>query len=263
MSDEQLLARAKALSEAEREIVADLVDTLIEIEKRRAYEKKQRSLYEYCVCGLGYAEGAAYRRIRAARAIIRFPRIGGLLRGGELSLESIALINPFLGSPDADALIDAARGLRVRELERLIADRCPSAPRRDMMRLASAPEPPPRAPAEDPSLSLLAPVERGEETVPGVPSALAAPPDAASVPPSRSDEPVPRPKRVLRVAFTAGEEFHRLFRRAQQLLRHKYPFGRLEDVLKDALEALIRKKDRSFHWPAERRGRNQRVSGSS
>jgi len=42
--------------------------------------------------------------------------------------------------------------------------------------------------------------------------------------------------------------------RARALLRHKYPDGRLEGVLKDALAALLSKKDRGFGW-ARRRSR--------
>ena len=42
--------------------------------------------------------------------------------------------------------------------------------------------------------------------------------------------------------YDTGASLQRLF------LRHKYPDGRLEGVFKDALLALLKRKDRSFGW---------------
>ena len=47
----------------------------------------------------------------------------------------------------------------------------------------------------------------------------------------------------VRFAFTADEELVLLVRRARELLRHKYSDGRLERIFKDALLALLEKKD--------------------
>jgi hypothetical protein len=66
---------------------------------------------------LHYSEGAAYKRIRAARAIRRFPSILEMLRDGRLSLAAISMLHPHLEEPDAASLIVRACGLRVRKLE--------------------------------------------------------------------------------------------------------------------------------------------------
>jgi hypothetical protein len=50
------------------------------------------------------------------------------------------------------------------------------------------------------------------------------------------------PDRV-RVGFDAASSLMRLIERAKQLLRHKYPEGHLEDVLKDVLEVFLDRKD--------------------
>jgi hypothetical protein len=47
----------------------------------------------------------------------------------------------------------------------------------------------------------------------------------------------------VRVGFDAAVVLMKLIDRAKQVLRHKYPEGRLEDILRDALEILIERKD--------------------
>ena len=47
----------------------------------------------------------------------------------------------------------------------------------------------------------------------------------------------------VRIGFDAAVALMRLIDRAKQVLRHKYPEGRLEDVLRDALETLLERKD--------------------
>jgi hypothetical protein len=49
-------------------------------------------------------------------------------------------------------------------------------------------------------------------------------------------------KRVV-VEFTASAEFSDKLERAKEVLSHKYPNGKLEHILSDALEVLLEKKD--------------------
>ena len=58
------------------------------------------------------------------------------------------------------------------------------------------------------------------------------------------------PPRVVRFAFSADESFYRMLEQARCLLRHKYPDGRLEGVLGDALQALIERRDPVLRWLA-------------
>ncbi|MBI3017204.1 MAG: hypothetical protein HYY62_04315, partial [Deltaproteobacteria bacterium] len=50
------------------------------------------------------------------------------------------------------------------------------------------------------------------------------------------------PKR-FKVEFSASEELTKKIQRAKEILRHKYPKGNLEDIIDEALELLLEKKD--------------------
>jgi len=277
LSAEELWARLIELAKIERGAICDLVETLAETDRRGLYKDHSYvSLFECCVHKLGFSEAAAYRRIRAARSLKLFPPIGPLLRQGRLTLESIALLHPFLKDPDAAALVSAAAGKRVWEVERLIASRRTEEPRRDVVRfIAPALAAPltvpdgPRSPLFDPPAADSAPAAPESKAAPSgapAPSAVARfPPSDRTSPPSEEapppiDSPAapspvqgpagpappeqepPSSRHAVRIAFTADESFFRLMKEAQAAMRHKYPSGRLDGVFRDALEALLRKK---------------------
>lgn len=235
MTDAQLLAHAKKLATAERETTCALLEVLAAIDQRRAYrELGCGSLYEYLVCTLRFSEAAAFRRIRAIRAIRLFPPIAVLLREGRLTLETATLLHPHLEDADAAKLVQQAAGLRTWQVARLLAPRQAPGPERDILRFINAPM---RATAVIDDTAPLLPV--------GCPPAT-QPADAAAAddsPPSPPTPSISAPSRAIRVAFTADEEFFRLLERARAVMRHKYPDGRLEGVLGDALNALLDKKD--------------------
>jgi hypothetical protein len=60
LSDSDLIARLPALVGAERNAMADVIEHLAEVERRRLYlEHATSSLYRYCIERLGYSEDAA------------------------------------------------------------------------------------------------------------------------------------------------------------------------------------------------------------
>jgi hypothetical protein len=67
------------------------------------------------------SEGAAYRRIAAARAVCRFPVALDYLADGSLSLTTLTVLSPALTADNYVALLDAARGKTRREVERQVA----------------------------------------------------------------------------------------------------------------------------------------------
>lgn len=273
LTAEELWTRLLQLAKIERGATCDLVETLAEIDRRGLHKDHEYvSLFECCVHKLGFSEAAAYRRIRAARALKLFPPIAPLLRQGRLTLESIALLHPFLNDADAASLVSAAAGKRVWEVECLVAGRRTEAPRRDVVRFI-APKPrasPPaddapllapasaigRAPEPTPSEPLLAPTPAfptAREPKPSTPS-LASEPAPADVRPSAPSpaEKLPDDAPGVRIAFTADDEFFRLLRQAQAVMRHKYPNGRLDGIFRDALQALLRRKTPWAFAPAKR-----------
>lgn len=250
LSNEQLHVKARELVHEERERLLDLLEVLATIDERRAYRDLQcASLYEYCVASLGLSEAAAYRRIRAVRAIRLFPPIAVLLREGRLTLETTTLLHPHLEGPDASSLVSQAAGKRTWQVARLLAARQAPPPQRDIIRFA-APVETPRLPE---ALPLLDTSEREstDEPVMPAPAAPSCPVPAVIATPSIQPS---KPSFSIRVAFTADERFWVLLQRARAVLRHKYPDGRLESVLGDALALLLKRKDRDrrFTLPSRR-----------
>ena len=246
LTDDELWSRTKALACAERVSTYALIVHLAELDRRRLAEKKtQLSLFEFCVHQLHLSEEAAYRRIRAARAIRKFPPLSFLLRDGKITVETTALLNPFLDGPDAAALVKSCVGLRKWQVQALLAGRRPENAKRDVIRYCGPAVPASQAPPS-------APAPLFEAAHPAAASVSADEAVSAPAPPAAQALPVAptAPIRVhaIRVSFSADVEFHKMLRRAQSLLRHKYPDGRLEGVLKDALTALLRKKDPGFRW---------------
>src|SRR5688500_15617826 len=117
-TDDQLVTAMPRLAGNERTATAEFVAALAEFDRRRLYLGLGfASIYSYCAARLQLQEGAAYRRIEAARASRRHPVILDMLRDGKLSLATTALIGPQLGEPDVDALLEEVTGKSKRETE--------------------------------------------------------------------------------------------------------------------------------------------------
>ena len=54
------------------------------------------SMFDFCVRRLGMSEGAAYRRITAARLVRRFPCLLAVIERGELHLSTLVLLREHL-----------------------------------------------------------------------------------------------------------------------------------------------------------------------
>jgi hypothetical protein len=235
LDDEKLLGRLTSFVEQERESLADLIEHLMELDRRSVIiDRGFPSLFVYCVNELGYSEQAAYLRIRAARVALDVPDIIGHLREGRLHLETIARLSPHLRKENADALLPRALGATKREVLAMVAELEPAPVERDVVV--------PIAPASSTSAAPLPP---------GVPAAASSPPQLDIVPALRH-----------RFHFTGDDELVRLLDRLRSLLRHKHPSGRLEEILKDAAQALLEKIDpdrRSSSAPPKRQRSRSRI----
>ncbi|WPU67049.1 HNH endonuclease [Peredibacter starrii] len=100
LANKILLSDTKKLVSAERSATTKLLHHLKEIERRKLYcDLKYSSLFAYCVHELGYSEGAAQRRIVAARALAEMPEIEAKIEDGSLNLTNISLVNQFIQDP--------------------------------------------------------------------------------------------------------------------------------------------------------------------
>lgn len=263
LSDDELFCELKRLVAVERESTADVLRHLAEIDRRRAVENTATpSLYVYCVRELGYAEGAAYRRIRAARCARDFPRVYVLLRRGRLTLTTVSLLAPHLCRENYRRLLERACGMTRFEVERLVAE---IEPRREMKEMIRPLGVQPAAPARDTQEEALPML--GEPPGPMPESGLG---DAAAQPLTPSVLTLPAvvsapAVRRVEFRFSADEGFLAKIRRAQEILWHKHPRGRLEDILAEAVEALLDKRDpeRCIARRARRRAARQAKGGPS
>ncbi len=65
----------------------------------------------------------------------------------------------------------------------------------------------------------------------------------ASAPPDTWQQLSPISASRVRVGFDAASVVGKLLERVRQLLRHKYPEGRLEDIVREVLECYLDRKD--------------------
>ena len=233
LTDDALLARLDALVSHERESVADIVEHLAEIDRRElVVDRGYTTLFDYCRKKLRYSEAAAFLRIRAARAANRFPRILVDLRSGAIHLDAVMRLYPHMSSDNSDKVLDQVAGASKREVLTLVAQFGAST----------------EAPSERDAIRYLPPKTPSSafrEPSPG--------PDS-SIPPQEATAVVSPPPRI-RLAFTADDEFLVMLERARGLRRHKFPAGRMEDLLKEALEGLLDRID------PDRRAQRRRKSG--
>ena len=126
ISDDELVARLPGLVQSERHAMADVIEHLVEVERRRLYlAHATSSLYRYCIDRLGYAEDAALKRHRVAQLALRLPRVLEELRNGTIHLTGLFLLSKHLTEENATDLLPEARGRSRREVEEIIAHRFP------------------------------------------------------------------------------------------------------------------------------------------
>lgn len=91
LTDKQLLNDTKNLASYERKITAQLLHHLKEIESRKLFsEVGYGSLYAFLTAELGFSEGAAVRRIKAARLLKNLPELEKKIEDGDLTLSNLS-----------------------------------------------------------------------------------------------------------------------------------------------------------------------------
>jgi 5-methylcytosine-specific restriction endonuclease McrA len=262
LDDGTLLETLKKLAISDQQLTAELVATIAEVDARRLYrEQACSSMYTYAREVLGMEEGVAYKRIHAARAGQKYPRIFDMLECGELHLSGVTILAPVLTAENHHELLSLAAHKSKREIEKLVAERFPSPDVPSVVRKL----PPPKAPSE------RRPAAVGQKA----PSSLVASCDVddglqgTTLPPgSTQNHPTPSPParpplvkplsaQRYKVQFTASRELHDKLREAQDLLRHQIPSGDIAAVIEKALTLLVEDvKQRRFGIP--RRGHEAR-----
>src|SRR5687768_11577974 len=97
LSDSELVSRLHAICGDGHRWTARLVVHLIEVEERRLHLRAAcSSMFDFCLRRLCMSEGAAFRRINAARLVKRFPQLLGQIESGALHLSTLVLLRDHL-----------------------------------------------------------------------------------------------------------------------------------------------------------------------
>jgi hypothetical protein len=238
LSDTDLLARVERLAHSERQATAALVAHLAEIANRKLYVARgYASLFSYCMQALHLPEHAAYNRIEAARAAMRFPAVLTGLARGDVHLTAVRLLSPLFTPENHRDLLAAAKHKSKREVEELIARLRPQPDAPALVR--RLPSVKVRETAGGPTTSAEGPTATTSTATSTASSATKSAEDGAgesngkpkAAPPARPAAVVPLALERYKVQFTASAATREKLRRAPELLRHRIPSGDVADVI--------------------------------
>ena len=155
ISNQDLTFKLRSLIAKEREVTLQILELIIEAERRRVFSEAGRSsLFEWLTKDLGYSEGAAQRRIESARLLRAVPEVAIKIESGSLSLTNLAKIGSTLRrvkssktkreqkaafdssdfSKTATELMGLVEGKSSRQAEAVLAERFPEIPKPDLIR---------------------------------------------------------------------------------------------------------------------------------
>jgi hypothetical protein len=285
LPDDVLLARVKTLVGRDRQIVAELIAHLAEMETREIHLREgYRSLYVYCRDALGLSEWEAYHRIDVARTARRFPVVLRMLAAGSVNLTTIRLLGPHLTPENHVEVLEQAWGKRKGEVEELVARLAPRPDVAESVRRLPAQVLPsfdaaglgPREPVSTAAAGSSVPAEGSSapgETGPAAAVALTAAVEGGRAPhaaisaaalarspraPSAPAVAALSPDRYKLQLTIGGQTLERL-RLAQDMLGHALPSADYAAVVDRALEVLLKdlagKKFADTSTPRPERGR--------
>jgi 5-methylcytosine-specific restriction endonuclease McrA len=248
LKDDDLVRTVNFLAEHARRNEFRLLVHLAEFDARRlCLEAGYRSLFEYCTGALGFDEHESYRRIRAARVLRGYPEARSALEGKKVTVAALVALAPWLTRDNASLWMRTAEGKSKRDLEVLIAAHYPQAPQPDAIR--NLPSQPVVVSGTPPAAHEALAAGSGGSDIHHADAMASAPAEWAplSAAPERLgwgwQQMSPVSVDRVRVGFDAASVVGQMIERVRQILRHKYPDGRLEDLIREALEAYLDRKD--------------------
>ena len=283
LSDKALEVHLLQAVTRERESIVETLTYLAEVDRRKLHlPAGYPSLYRYCLGRLHLSEGAAFRRIRAARAVRRCPAILEALSDGRLHLSAVVVMAPILTRQNGESLIAESTHKSMADVERIVAEWAPklhgptgihALPARPTGLHFGPPATAAAAPARPVHPDLTEVQEWSSKltapsvglSAPAVPEFLAVPTAPAlphSVdPPTRTRIEALSPGRFA-LHVTIERDVHDLLRRAQDLLAHQLPDGDVAEVIRRSLRVLVQTLEKR-KFAATSQPRLARGSGSA
>lgn len=171
------------------------------------------------------SEGAAGRRVIAARVCRRHPEALDLVARAELNLSTICELSPVLSLDNAAELFELCRRKTKREVEELLAARFPRPDVRDQVRRMPAPDPARGAPPRHHEVEALSPERYG-------------------------------------IHFTADNELRELFERARDLASHRISGRDLASLMKCVFSDFVEREEQRRYGTSRRAKQPREVSAS-
>ena len=234
---EKLTARLYSLRAQERSLLVEFLAYLGELDNRKLYlELGFPSTFAFCTDHLGLTKSSAFRRVTAARLLVRFPA----LADGRLCLTTVVELRDVLSAENLALVLDRAAGRTEDEVKVLAAALKPRPAPPDLLRRVPERQPAevslpiaPSIPALEPAPATIVQSGSGPEPTPRRPE-----PKPARI------EPISEELRVLRM--TVGRDFVDDLEKVRDALSHAIPDRRLETVLHECirrtLEACARRR---------------------
>jgi hypothetical protein len=269
LDDARLLESTRHTLARGRELTAELVAHLSEVEERRLHlHAACSSMFDYCVNRLGLSEDEACRRIDVARLARRFPALYPLLANGSLSLGAVAALKPHITDDNHHELLQASRGLSLTKVREVLAARFPRADVPSTLRKVPQPKVSETPHAREHAAATL--------PLPTLTAASATPPLAAPVPEVAAQAPPPltpparTPLRAIepltperyKLQLTVSRELKQKLEQCRDLMRHSNPSGDFAPVIERALELLLDQLMRE-RFGAAKRPRVEKPSSSA
>jgi hypothetical protein len=248
LSNDELSLQLSQLAKQKHVLDAELLLYLSEVDRRGLYrEQAFSSMFGFCMSRLGCGEDVAYKRVGVARMLRQFPMVFELLAEGRIHMSALMLVRPHLTEDNHREWLLAAAGKSKRQVEMLVARRCP---RPDVAaQVRKLPEPRPNAIQAITALAVT--TDRGDPALPNARQSCATSPSASALAPAAEPKTAvqhgaaqstrihPLSGSSYRVVFTASETLKKKIDRAAELLSHAVSPSDLPTLIERAIDLLI------------------------
>lgn len=237
IKNKELLEHFSVIVSKEKMAIADVVAYVAELYQRRLYlEEGYSSLFSFLTEKYGYSGSAAYRRIQSAKISLLFPTVVELLRSGKINLMTLSLVEPHVTKENGENILQEVIGKNKEDVEYYLSNHFFIKERvQDKIR---------RLPVIkkefNPCHSGSAEEGEGTEAICTSPKESSNQDLGLRLDLCEKDD---LERRRVKIEFVADEGVATKIERSKELLRRKYPQGKLEDIVNEALDALLEKKD--------------------
>src|SRR5215831_3464634 len=122
LSPDKLTARLYELRAQERVLLVEFLAYLGELDRRRLYlELGFSSTFAFATSYLGLTNSSAFRRVTAARLMVRFPVVADFLADARLNLTTLVALREVLSEEGPGSILDRAAGRSEDEVKELVA----------------------------------------------------------------------------------------------------------------------------------------------